>query len=70
MVAMLWADRLARLQMPQDEVVEVVSRVIYMANWRPPARTWEAVSDDVREWVRRQARAAVDAVDGLARRRK
>jgi len=67
MVAMRWAERLTRLPMPQDYVVEVVSRAIYMANRRAPAPAWEASSDEVREWVRRQGRAALEALDGLPR---
>jgi hypothetical protein len=67
MAAMCWADRLARLPMPHDEVVEVISRAIYLANWRAPAPTWDTTSDEVREWVRRQGRAGLAALNGLTR---
>lgn len=43
-----------------DGLVEGVARAIYMAHRRPPAPIWENASDNVQQWVRKQARAALE----------
>lgn len=51
--------------------VEAVARAIYMANHKGPfglpnGRTspiWENLSDEVRDWVRKQARSAIACID-------
>jgi hypothetical protein len=53
--------------MAEDEVIDVLARAIYRANWRAPAPTWDATSDDVREWVRAQAREVLAYLRGLTR---
>jgi hypothetical protein len=40
-------------------ILERVARAIYTANWRPSAPEWAVASRDVRDWVFRQARAAL-----------
>lgn len=68
---------------------ERVAEAIYMAHWQLPAEssrglehrfppTWETASGAVKDWVRKQAEAAIAAMDGeaehlsaqLARRRE
>lgn len=59
MVALSWADRLARLPMSEEEIVEGLACALYMTHWREPAPKWENASDAVRDWVRAQARAGL-----------
>ena len=56
---MSWADRLSRVPLPEEHLTEDVARAIYSAHRRAPSPSWEQASDDVREWVRVQARAAL-----------
>ena len=56
MAAMSWAERLSRVSIPDEQVVDGVARAIYLAHWRPPSPEWEQASDNVRDWVRLQAR--------------
>jgi hypothetical protein len=65
MVAMLWADRLSRIPIPEEQVVEGVARAIYSTHCHPPAHKWEEASDNVRDWVRAQAREVLMYVRGL-----
>jgi len=48
--------------------LDVVAQAIYYANWRrlatgnfPPR--WESTSEEIREFVRRQARKAIEALE-------
>jgi hypothetical protein len=59
MVAMSWSDRLSRVPIPEEQVVEGVARAIYSAHRRAPAPEWERASDNTRDWVRVQAREAM-----------
>jgi hypothetical protein len=59
MVSRSWADRLARLALPEEELVDGLARALYMTHRREPAPKWENASEDSREWVRAQARAAL-----------
>jgi hypothetical protein len=65
MVAMLWADRLSRIPIPKEQIVEGVARAIYSTHRRPPAPKWEQTSDDRRDWVRAQAREVLTYLCGL-----
>jgi hypothetical protein len=67
MAAMSWADRLARVAVPDEQVVEGVARAIYSTHWHPPAPEWERASDGIRDWVRAQAREAILYLRTLAR---
>ena len=42
-----------------DNHIELIAREIYKANWRKPSPIWENTSDNVRDWVRNQAQAAI-----------
>ena len=59
MTAMSWSDRLSRVPMPDEQVLEGVARTIYSTHSRPPAPEWERASDAGRDWVRTQAREAL-----------
>lgn len=59
MVAMKWSDRVARLPAPDDVLIDDAARAIYMTHWRPPGPKWEAAREEMRDWVRAQARAAL-----------
>jgi hypothetical protein len=70
MVALSWADRLARLPLSDEEVVEGLARALYMTHRREPAPTWENASDGSRDWVRAQARAGLAYLRSLTRSAK
>jgi len=59
MVTLSWADRLARLSLSEEQLVEGLARALYMTHRREPAPKWESASEDSREWVRVQARSAL-----------
>jgi hypothetical protein len=59
MAAMSWAERQSRLAIPDEQIVEGLARAIYSAHWRPPSPEWEQTSENVRNWVRVQAREAL-----------
>jgi hypothetical protein len=42
--------------------LEDVAQAIYRTHWRAPSPTWEETSEEVRDWVRAQAEAAIDTV--------
>jgi len=67
MVAMSWADRLAGLSIPEDDLVEGLARALYMTHRREPAPVWEHASAYSRQWVRAQAREALKYLRGLKR---
>jgi hypothetical protein len=67
MAAMSWSDRLSRVSIPEEQVVEDVARAIYSAHWRPPSPQWEQASDNVRDWARVQAHEALRYLRTLAR---
>ncbi len=65
MAAMSWAERLSRLSIPEEQVVEGLARAIYSTHWRHPSPEWEHASDNVRDWVRAQAREGLTYLRGL-----
>jgi hypothetical protein len=67
MVALSWADRLARLPMPEDQIVEGLACALYMTHRREPTPTWESASEGSREWVRVQARNGLAYLRNLTR---
>jgi hypothetical protein len=67
MAAMLWSERLSRVAVPEEQVVEGVARAIYSAHWGPPSPGWDQASDNVRDWVRVQAREALLYLRNLTR---
>jgi hypothetical protein len=67
MAAMSWSDRLSRVSIPEEQVVDGVARAIYSAHLRPPSPKWEQASANVRDWVRIQAREALLYLCTLAR---
>jgi hypothetical protein len=48
---------------PTDHLIDVVARAIYRTHWRAPSPTWDNASASVRDWVKAQARAAIEAVN-------
>jgi hypothetical protein len=66
-VALSWKDRLARLPLAEDEVVEGLSRAIYMTHRLPSSPSWESIGEDMREWVRAQSRASLAHLRALSR---
>jgi hypothetical protein len=67
MVAVSWADRLARLPISEEELVEGLARALYMTHRQEPAPRWEQASEYSRDWVRAQAREALTHLRGLTR---
>jgi len=67
MVARSQANRLASLQIPDEQLVEDVARALYMTHRRDPAPTWENTSAVSRDWVRAQARAGLTYLRSLTR---
>jgi|GraSoiStandDraft_46_1057282.scaffolds.fasta_scaffold365520_3 hypothetical protein len=45
-----------------NELIEQVARAIYRTHWRAPTPVWENASEDVRNWVRKQAQSAIEAM--------
>jgi hypothetical protein len=68
MVAMRWEDRLARVPMPEEELIEGLARSIYNTHRRGASPTWENTGDGHRDWSRAQARAALAYLRGLTSR--
>jgi hypothetical protein len=68
MVAMSWDDRLARLPVSEDQLVDGLARALYMTHWREPAPSWEKASEAVREWVKAEAREGLIYLRALTRR--
>jgi hypothetical protein len=69
-----WADRLAALPMPEEELVRRLAKAIYNTHAErelvgPHGRApyWENASGGVREWVKEQARAALACLQSLER---
>jgi hypothetical protein len=67
MVARSQANRLAGLQIPDEQLVEGVARALYMIHRRDPAPTWDNASEISRNWVRAQARAGLTYLRSLTR---
>ena len=67
MVALSWADRLARLCLSEEQIIEGLARAIYMTHRREPAPTWENASDGSRGWSRAQAQEALVYLKALKR---
>ena len=67
MVAVSWADRLARLPISEEELVEGLARALYMTHRQEAAPGWEHASEYSRDWVRAQAREALAHLRGLTR---
>jgi hypothetical protein len=67
MVARSWADRLARLPLPEEELVDGLARALYMTHRRERAPIWENASEHSREWVRAQARNGLKYLQSLTR---
>ena len=69
-----FADRLAALPIPEEELVRRLAKAIYnthaereLVGPHGRAPTWENASADVRKWVKEQARAAVARLRALER---
>jgi len=45
-----------------NRLIEQVARAIYRTHWRAPSPVWESTSENVRNWVREQARSAIEAM--------
>ena len=67
MVAHKWDERIARPPLLEEQVVESVTRAIYMTHRKEPAPAWEGASEQSREWVRNQARSALAYLTALTR---
>lgn len=67
MVALSWADRLARLPLPEEQVIEGLAKALYTTHRREPAPIWENASDGSRDWVRAQAREGLAYLRSLTR---
>jgi hypothetical protein len=67
MVALSWADRLARLPVSDEQLIDGLARALYMTHRRDPAPVWENASDGSRKWVRAQAREGLAYLRSLTR---
>jgi hypothetical protein len=67
MAAMTWADRLSRVPIPDEQVIDGVARAIYLAHRRPPMPEWERASDSTHDFARVQAREALLYLRALTR---
>ena len=67
MVALSWADRLARLPLSEEQVIDGLARALYMTHWRAPSPTWENAREEFRDWSRAQARAGLAYLRSLTR---
>jgi hypothetical protein len=67
MVALSWADRLARLPVSEEQLIDGLARALYMTHRRDPAPVWENASDGSRAWVRAQAREGLAYLRSLTR---
>ena len=56
MVALSWEQRLSRLRMPDDQLIDGLARALYMTHCRATAPRWENASEAARDWSRAQAR--------------
>jgi hypothetical protein len=63
--ARTWTERLARVAITEDQLIEIVAQAIYGTHWKPPSPAWRMASDNVQEWVRAQARSAIAALCAL-----
>jgi hypothetical protein len=54
-----WADRLAAISYPEDQLVDELAQAIYAAHWHQSSPTWTGTSEEVRNWLRTQARSAL-----------
>jgi hypothetical protein len=71
-----WQDRLAAIPFPEDKLVEGMAKAIYDIHAERPlhspherARVWENQSENVREWVRAQARTVLAYLRSLEKSR-
>ena len=67
MVALSWADRVARLPLSEEKVVEGFARALYMTHWRQPTPIWENAGEGSRDWARAQSREGLAYLRGLTR---
>lgn len=67
---MSWKERLARLPLLDEEMVENIAAAIYMTHQGQPAPLWEQASEPVREWVRAQARSVVAYLNSILAARR
>lgn len=42
-----------------DDMLEAVAKAIYMTHWREGCPIWDNASENVKQWVRKQAEAAI-----------
>jgi hypothetical protein len=54
-----WEDRLKAVPYPEERLVDEMAQAIYEAHVGPSSVTWRQASEERRDWVRAQARAAV-----------
>ena len=66
-----WRERLSRLPVVDEELVEIFAQAIYMTHWHPrdyyqkPPPLWGEASENVRDGVRAQARSVVAVIRSI-----
>jgi hypothetical protein len=45
--------------------IEAVATAIYSTHWRAPSPPWSEASEEVRDWVRKQALSAINALRAI-----
>jgi hypothetical protein len=67
MVAISVRERIARLPIPEEQLVDGFARALYETHRSVPVPAWEGTSEPCREWVRAQARAGLAYLRNLER---
>jgi len=71
-----WRCNKGKFDVTTDEIQEIAARAIYNTHWKLPEEsargldphfppTWETASEAVRDWVRKQAAAAIAAYEAV-----
>jgi hypothetical protein len=67
MVAMKWEDRLARVPMPEERVIEELAKALYARHAVERTPEWRMASPRAQEWMRETARVALIFLRSLER---
>jgi hypothetical protein len=70
MVAMKWEDRLARIPMAEEQMVDELARALYARHAVERTPEWRMASPLAQEWMRESARAALACLRRLERSSK
>ena len=66
-MALSWADRLARLPMTEEDLINGIAEAVYQTHQRTPAPLWKNAREGHQEWSRAQARNVLTYLRTLTR---